>query len=111
MGSAGLQVDQNAKSTAASAFSSRRIASLVGQMAPGAQLSARMPSAAQATDKAARSVLAPLALYAHFDTGISDPVALAKLVARLQTDPAVATTRGLTTKPLLDPTSLRIWPT
>ncbi len=86
----GLQVRQDADTPRLAGANLQRINSLVARLVPGARLSARMPSAVKAVNKAGfASPYAHLALYAHFDTGLKNTAALAKLAARLMADPAV----------------------
>ncbi len=82
----GLQVAPDANSEAKATVAARRLTDMVSKMGPDARIVPRMPSV---IGKAEAAFYAPLALYGHFESGHKDPAVLAKLVSRLQNDPAV----------------------
>jgi len=90
MGAAGLVTRQDFNNNAESFKNQRRITRLVANINPQARLMARMPTAARMADgPGAAPSSAHLARYAQFETGVKDPLVLAKLAAQLQSDAAV----------------------
>ncbi len=90
MGATGLVTSLDYKNGVDSVKNQRRITRLLAQINPQARLIARMPTAARTADgPVAAPSSAHLARYAQFETGVKDPLVLAKMAAQLQSDAAI----------------------